>query len=126
MPMVSGVIYSQCDCPTMPAKVKHMKNVPYHEAIGSLMYASITTQPDITFAMLTLSQFLENPGELHWTTVKWSFRYLSGTRDLELTYSGEHHNLVRYMDADSAAQEHWHTISGHIFILNMGVVSWSF
>jgi hypothetical protein len=29
------------------------------------------------------------------------------------------------MDADGAAQEHWHVISGHIFILDMGVVSWS-
>jgi hypothetical protein len=41
--MVLGVIYSQSDCPTTPAEVEHMKNVPYCEAIGSLMYASITT-----------------------------------------------------------------------------------
>jgi hypothetical protein len=77
--MVPGVIYSQTDCPMMPTKVELMKTVPYHKAIGSLMYASITTQPDITFAISTLSQFLKNPGELHWTAVKQIFRYLSGT-----------------------------------------------
>jgi hypothetical protein len=123
-PMVPGVIYSQSDCPTMPAKVKLMKTVPYHEAIGSLMYASIMTWPDITFAILTLLQFLENPGELHWATVKQIFRYLSGTWDLELTYGGKCHDLVRYTDTDSVAQEHWHVISEHTFILNVGAVSW--
>jgi hypothetical protein len=70
-------------------------------------------------------QFLENPGELHWATVKWIFRYLSGMRDLELTYSGECHDLVRYMDVDGVAQEHQHAISGHTFILDAGAVSWS-
>jgi hypothetical protein len=43
MPMVLGVIYSQSNCPMMPTKVKLMKTVPYHEAIDSLMYASIAT-----------------------------------------------------------------------------------
>jgi hypothetical protein len=89
------------------------------------MYASVATQPDITFAVSTLSQFLENPGELHWATVKRIFRYLSGMRDLELTYGGERHDLVGYMDADGAAQEHQHVIYGHTFILNVGAVSWS-
>jgi hypothetical protein len=124
-PMVLGVIYSQSDCPTMPAEVELMKTVPYREAIGSLMYASVATQPNITFAVSTLSQFLENPGELHWATVKQIFRYLSGTQDLELTYGGERHDLVRYTDVDGVAQEHWHAISGHIFILDVGAVSWS-
>jgi hypothetical protein len=104
--MVPGVIYSQSDCPMMPAEVELMKTVPYREAIGSLMYASVVTQPDITFAVSTLLQFLENPGELHWATVKQIFRYLSGTRDLELTYGGERHDLVGYTDVDGAAQEH--------------------
>jgi hypothetical protein len=79
MPMVLGVIYSQSNCPIMPTEVELMKTVPYHKAIGSLMYASVVTQPDITFAISTLLQFLKNPGELHWATVKQIFRYLSGT-----------------------------------------------
>jgi hypothetical protein len=29
------------------------------------------------------------------------------------------------MDMDGVAQEHWHVISGHTFILDTGVVSWS-
>jgi hypothetical protein len=75
--------------------------------------------------MSILLRFLENLGELHWSTVKRIFRYLSGTRDLQLTYGGKRHDLVGYMDADGAAQEHRHAISGYTFILDEGAVSWS-
>ena len=42
--------------------VAKMKHIPYHEAIGSLMYAAMGTRPDIAFATLTVAQFSENPG----------------------------------------------------------------
>jgi hypothetical protein len=102
-----------------------MKKTPYREAISSLMYASVATRPDITFAILTLSQFLENPGEAHWDMVKHIFCYLAGTKDLQLTYGGERHNLIRYMDADGASQPHRHAISGHAFLIDGRAVSWS-
>jgi hypothetical protein len=73
----------------------------------------------------TLSQFLENPGNVHWEAVKRIFRYLAGTRDLELTYGGERHDLMGYTDADGASQEHRHAISGHVFLIDGGAISWS-
>jgi hypothetical protein len=102
-----------------------MKKVPYREAIGSLMYASVATRPDITYAVSTLSQFLENPGEAHWEAVKRVFRYLSGTHDHVLTYGGERHELLGFTDADGSSQEHRHAISGHAFLIDGGAVSWS-
>ena len=102
-----------------------MKMVPYREAIGSLMYASVATRPDISFAVSTLSQFLNNPGHAHWEAVKRIFRYLSGTRDYELTYGVERHDLLGYTDADGAVQEHRHAISGNVFLLDGGAISWS-
>ena len=109
----------------MPTDAVCMHKVPYREAIGSLMYASVTTCPDITFAISTLSQFLENLGEAHWEAVKRVFRYLSGTRDLALTYGGERHDLEGYTDADRASQDHRRAISGHAFMIDGGAVSWS-
>ena len=47
-----------------------MEKVPYRQAIGSLMWAVVATQPDIAFAVSLLSQFLENLGEVHWNAVK--------------------------------------------------------
>ena len=76
-PMVPGVIYSRSDCPTSPAETDRVSKVPYREAIGSLMYASVSTRPDITFAVSTLSQFLDNPGDIHWEAVKRVLFYQS-------------------------------------------------
>lgn len=41
-------------------------NVPYREAIGSLMYAMIGTRPDISFAVGLLSRYCEKPKKAHW------------------------------------------------------------
>jgi hypothetical protein len=56
-----------------------MKSVPYREAVGSLMYASMGTRPDITFAVSTVAQFLENPGATHWEAVKCIFRFIQNS-----------------------------------------------
>jgi hypothetical protein len=125
MPMVPAANYLKHDLPTSPADVACMHKVPYHEAIGSLMYVAITTRPDISFAVSCLSQFLENPGEAHWQVVKWVFRYLAGTRDQALTYGTKQCDLHGYTDADGALQEHHYAISGYAFIIDSGAVLWS-
>ena len=102
-----------------------MRNVPYREAVGSLMYAAIGTRPDIAFATSTVAQFCENPGWKHWEAVKQIFRYLLGTKKLELTYGGDERGLVGYVDADGASQDHRRAISGYVFMVDGGAVSWS-
>jgi hypothetical protein len=79
----------------------------------------------ITFAVSTLSQFLENPGEAHWEAVKRVFRYLAGTRGHALTYGGEPHELTGYTDADGSSQDHRRAISGLAFLIDGGAISWS-
>jgi hypothetical protein len=101
-----------------------MKKVPYREAIGSLMYASVATRPDITYAVSALSRFLDNPGDIHWEAAKRVLRYLSGTRDFTLTYGEERHDLIGYTDADGASHEHRHAISGYAFLIDGAAVSW--
>jgi hypothetical protein len=66
------------------------------------------------FAVSTLSQFLENPGCLHWEAVKHILCYLSGTKELKRTYGTDNHGLIGYTDADGTAQEHHKAISSHI------------
>lgn len=48
----------------------------YQNMVGSLLYAAITTRPDISYAVQTLSQFNTNPGPEYLTAVKRVFRYL--------------------------------------------------
>jgi transposase InsO family protein len=125
IPMDPNISFSKDQCPTTPDDIASMRRVPYREAIGSLMYASVGTRPDISFAVSTLSQFLDNPGNTHWEAVKRVFRYLLGTKDLQLTFGGGKHGLEGYTDADGASQEHRRAISGYAFIIDGGAVSWS-
>jgi Reverse transcriptase (RNA-dependent DNA polymerase) len=123
-PMIPNVSYSKDDSPMDEAAAARMRKTPYREAIGSLMYAAVATRPDIAFAVSMLSQFLDNPGELHWDTVKHVLRYLSGMRHHELTYGSEQHDLLGYTDADGASQPHHHVISGYVFLIDGGAISW--
>jgi len=61
---------SKDNCPTNDNEKKAMEKIPYRQAIGSLMWAAVATCPDISFAVSLLSQFLENPGIMHWNMVK--------------------------------------------------------
>jgi hypothetical protein len=88
------------------------------------MYAAVATCLDIAFAVSTLSQFLDNPGEWHWDAVKHILRYLLGTRHHELTFGSEQQDLHGYMDADGASQPHRHTISEYAFFIDGGTISW--
>ena len=47
-----------------------MCKVPYLEAIGSLNYLAVATQPNISFSVLLLVQFMGNLGRVHWEAVK--------------------------------------------------------
>src|ERR1700733_12911683 len=89
------------------------------------MYAAMGTRPDIAFAVSTVSQFSHNPGWEHWEAVKRIFHYLKGTKELELVYGGDKRGLVGYTDADGASQEHRQAVSGYVFMIDGGAVSWS-
>ncbi|KAG8182314.1 hypothetical protein JTE90_013918 [Oedothorax gibbosus] len=53
-------------CPKNDAERSEMEDIPYQSSIGSLMYLSVATRPDITRSVNFLSQFNNNPRKLHW------------------------------------------------------------
>ncbi|GKD98146.1 retrotransposon protein, putative, ty1-copia subclass, partial [Tanacetum coccineum] len=71
-----------------PAELKRMQNVPYTSVVGSIMYVVRCTRPDVAFAHNITSRFQQNPGDLHWTTVKNILKYLKNTKDMLLVYRG--------------------------------------
>jgi|SRR6266702_716370 len=89
------------------------------------MYAAVATCLDITFTVSALSQFLSNLGVTHWEAVKQVFCYLTGTKTFELTYGSERHGLEGFTDADGVMQEHCRAISGYVFLIDSGAISWS-
>nr|GEY88058.1 hypothetical protein [Tanacetum cinerariifolium] len=111
-----------------PAELKRMQNVPYASAVGSIMYDVICTRPDVAFAQNITSRFQQNPGDLHWTTVKNIMKYLRNTKDMFPVYGGDIKRELRvscythagYLtDADDLKSQ-----TGYVFVLNGGVVDW--
>lgn len=54
-------------------------NVPYREAVGSLMFLATVSRPDIAFAVSNVSKYLNSHNNRHWQAVKKIYRYLIGT-----------------------------------------------
>lgn len=101
----------------------------YAMAIGWLSYASHSTRVDIEQAVNRLAQFTKNLQPKHWTAVKQIFHYLKGTKDLKLTFGGPEcewtSELNIFCDTDWAANADCKSISGYVFMLAGGAVSWS-
>ena len=53
----------------------------YQSMVGSLLYASVATRPDITHAVGAVSKYCSKPNETHLTAVKCILRYLKGTAE---------------------------------------------
>jgi hypothetical protein len=94
-------------------------------AIGSPMYALLGTQPDIAFAVQTLSRFISNPGIVHWETIKRIFHYLKGTHKLWLMYRERKVDLEEYANANGSMMEDRRAISGYAFMIHGGAILWS-
>jgi hypothetical protein len=96
----------------------------YSQIIGSLMYLASATRADISFAMSKLRRFVSNLGDDHWRVLERAMRYLKGTLNYVIQYSGNLKVLEGYSDSNwiSDADEIKAT-SGYVFTLGGGAVS---
>ena len=86
------------------AKVRRHDKEPvsqlaYSKVIGSLMYAMTCTRPDIAFEVAKLSRFTSIQGRITGKWLERVLKYLKGTMDRGITYSGETPILEGYSDA---------------------------
>ncbi|GJZ54426.1 hypothetical protein Tco_0609311 [Tanacetum coccineum] len=128
IPMQEKLKLSKSDGASTPAEKQRMSNVPYASAVGSIMYAVRCTRPDVVFAQNITIRFQQNPGKLHWTTVKNILKYLWNTKDMFLVYGGDMKRDLRiscYTDAGYLTDaDDLKSQTGYVFVLNGGVVDW--
>lgn len=105
-------------------------NIPYREAVGSLMFLALVSRPDISYAVNLVSRYCNKPNHGPWSAVKRIFKYLVGTinhgilyesggRKLEISLSG-------YSDADFAGDvDTRRSTTGYAFCINNFLVTWS-
>ena len=72
----------------------------YAQIIGSLMFLTNCTCPDIAYAVGRLSRYTHNPSIEHWDAISKLLRYLKGTFDFGLSYYGYPTVLKGYCDAN--------------------------
>lgn len=98
---------------------------PYSQLVGSLMYLSVSTRPDIAFAVGALARYMSCPTSVHWIAAKGVLRYLAGTKDYRLKFGGSSIQLVGYCDADYAGDlDTRRSTTGYVFIMNGAAISW--
>jgi len=117
---------------------------PFRELLGALLWLSEGTRPDIKYIVSSMSRYLADPKEAHWKALKKVLRYLNGTRHMGIHYkpvakqakcpmgyvSSSHSDATNmrldgYVDSDFANNlDDRRSITGYIFLLAGGPVSW--
>ena len=67
-------------------KATEGSKLPYRELIGCLLWISMGTRPDISYAVNQCARYSSAPKEEHWTACMRILRYLRGTPDHGLHY----------------------------------------
>jgi hypothetical protein len=98
----------------------------YKILVGSLLYLT-TTRPDIMYASILISRFMESPKDSHWKMAKRILRYVAGTLNFGLWYTKSDSNqLSGYTDSDfSGNLDDRKSTYGHAFHLGMNFISWA-
>ena len=98
----------------------------YQSLVGSLLYLSMRTRPDITYAVSVTARFCSNPTTQHMTAVKRILRYLRGTTHHGLLYKrSRSKELLGYSDADWGGDRNdCKSTSGYLFQLGGTAITW--
>ena len=125
-PLPPGLSLSVEDCPTTTEEITEMKNIPFREALGSIMWLQIATRPDLSFSVNILFHFTHNPGKPHWHALKHVLAYIKGTKNYGITYrGGEKLSPTGFVDSDYAGcKDTRRSTEDNVFIVVGGPVSW--
>src|SRR5579871_2458577 len=82
---------SESELPPLPpthTKTERALVIKYQRKTGSLLYAAITTRPDIAFAVSRLARFNQNPSVEHQQAADRVIQYLYHTKGRAIAYGG--------------------------------------
>jgi len=104
----------------------------YRGMVRSLIYASISTRPDITHTVNMLSRYMSKPGKQHKTAAKRVLRYLNTTSNYGIVYNSNKNDndnseivITAYSDADWGGSEDRKSTTGYCVFINDNLISWN-
>jgi len=96
----------------------------YKSALGSLIYLSRATRPDIAFAVNKASRKCENPTYSDWRKIINILKYLNSTKNFKIKYDGQG-DFVAYTDADFGGDtKDRKSTSGNIILMGKNPIMW--
>jgi hypothetical protein len=102
-----------------------IQQIEYARVIGSLLYLTSCTRPDIASAVNKLSSFTSNPSTEHWNALIRVLRYLRYSVNWALHYTRYPAVLEGYCDANWISnQKDTLATSGYVFMMGGAAVSW--
>ena len=99
----------------------------YRELVGSLMYLSTISRPDLAFAVNHVARFMQTPKQSHFSAAVKILGYLSTTVSHGITYDGSlKFKIDGYCDSDYAMDPdtRWST-TGYVFLASGAPIVWS-
>ncbi|KAF0761984.1 hypothetical protein AaE_003363 [Aphanomyces astaci] len=125
---LAGASVSESLCPQNDAERLSMVDKPYRSVVDSIMYLMISTRPDLAYVVQQLSQFLTNPGPVHWQAAKRALRYIRETIDYGLILGGAYDHcapLHAYADSDYAyCVDTRRCVAGFVTFYRNSAISW--
>jgi hypothetical protein len=123
-----AAVHFKKDCLSAGESLSEEDSQKYQSIIGALTYAMIGTRHDIAFVLSELSKYVSKPVKNHLIAAKWVLRYLQFSKDYHLEFSRgkatEKLSLNGYCDASWGCQKDGSSVTGFVFKVLTGPVSW--
>ena len=116
---------------------ERMRNKPYMQVIGSLLYLCTMCRPDIAYHLSILCRHMQNPSEGCFNAALHILVYLYKTKDLKIRYSKDYHIPGSFWEVRNniGANMGFHTLSdsswgvpnptfGYVSFMAGGPISW--
>jgi transposase InsO family protein len=96
----------------------------YQQIVGSLIYLSNSTRPDIAYAVSYLARSMNAPTEENFSNAKRVLRYLKGSRNLSLNFNNKNQDLFAYSDSSYAEENDRKSVGGYVTMIAGSPISW--
>jgi len=96
----------------------------YRSLIGSILYVSVATRPDISQAISALASFSNEPRTQHIEAAYKLIQYLYNTMDYTIQYSRNHPDLESFCDAAHKVDPKQRSRTGYYVSHANGPISW--
>ena len=101
----------------------------YQGITGSLIYAAISTRPDIAHAVNMISRYMSQPTQTHMNAATKILRYLSQSTDMGLLYDcndSESVSVTAYCDSDwGGCADDSKSTTGFCTFVNDNLIAWN-